>query len=66
MNFVQSIARDCFALGITRAYLCARPARSSFYEGLGWIPIETDIGQDGFTVFIRDAACVNVPVSSPP
>jgi hypothetical protein len=52
MNFVQLIARDCFALGITRAYLCARPTRSSFYEGLGWIPIETDVGQNGLTPYL--------------
>jgi GNAT superfamily N-acetyltransferase len=52
---VERAARDCFALGIARAYLCARPARSGFYERLGWIPIETDVGKHGLTVFIRDA-----------
>jgi GNAT superfamily N-acetyltransferase len=52
---VESAARDCFALGITRAYLCARPARSAFYERLGWIPIERDVGERGLTVFIKDS-----------
>jgi GNAT superfamily N-acetyltransferase len=52
---VERAARDCFALGIARTYLCARPARASFYERLGWIPIERDVGEHGLTVFIRDA-----------
>jgi N-acetylglutamate synthase-like GNAT family acetyltransferase len=52
---VERAARDCFALGITRAYLCARPARSAFYERLGWIPIERDVGERGLTVFIKDS-----------
>jgi GNAT superfamily N-acetyltransferase len=52
---VERAARDCFALGIARAYLCARPARVSFYERLGWIPIEHNVGEHGLTVFIKDA-----------
>jgi GNAT superfamily N-acetyltransferase len=52
---VGQAARDCFALGIARAYLCARPALASFYEGLGWIPVERDVGEHGLTVFIQDA-----------
>jgi GNAT superfamily N-acetyltransferase len=52
---VERATRDCFALGVSRAYLCARPARSGFYERLGWIPIERDVGEHGLTVFIRDA-----------
>jgi GNAT superfamily N-acetyltransferase len=52
---VGRAARDCFALGIARAYLCARPALTSFYEPLGWIPIERDVGEHGLTVFIQDA-----------
>jgi GNAT superfamily N-acetyltransferase len=52
---VGRAARDCFALGIARAYLCARPALTSFYERLGWIPVERDVGEHGLTVFIQDA-----------
>ncbi len=47
--------QDCFALGVRRAYLCARPQRSNFYQRLGWIPIERDVGRHGLSVFIRDA-----------
>ena len=52
---VERAAHDCFALGIARAYLCARPALTGFYERLGWIPVERDVGERGLTVFIRDA-----------
>jgi GNAT superfamily N-acetyltransferase len=52
---VERAARDCFALGITRAYLCARPALNGFYERLGWIPVERDVGERGLTVFVQDA-----------
>jgi GNAT superfamily N-acetyltransferase len=52
---VERGAHDCFALGFSRAYLCARPARTAFYERLGWIPIERDVGEHGLTVFIRGA-----------
>lgn len=52
---VDRAAEECFARGFPRAYLCARRARASFYEGLGWTPIERDVGPDEMTVFIRDA-----------
>jgi GNAT superfamily N-acetyltransferase len=63
---VERAARDCFALGIARAYLCARPALTGFYERLGWIAIERDVGEHGLTIFIQDAPPVNVRISSPP
>ena len=50
-----SAARDCFALGIARAYLGARPALTRFYERLGWIAVERNVGEHGLTVFIQDA-----------
>jgi N-acetylglutamate synthase-like GNAT family acetyltransferase len=53
---VNRATQDCFALGIGRAYLCARPQRSTFYEGLGWIPIERDVGPHRLSVFVRDAS----------
>lgn len=52
---VNRATQDCFALGVDRAYLCARPQRSGFYERLGWTPIERDVGQHHLSVFIRDA-----------
>jgi N-acetylglutamate synthase-like GNAT family acetyltransferase len=52
---VNRATLDCFALGVRRAHLCARPQRSGFYERLGWTAIERDVGQHRFSVFIRDA-----------
>jgi GNAT superfamily N-acetyltransferase len=52
---VERAARECFALGIARAYLCARPALTSFYERLGWIPLEHNVGEHRLTVFVLDA-----------
>lgn len=52
---VDRAAQGCFALGVDRAYLCARLERSDFYEGLGWIPVERDVGPHHLSVFIRDA-----------
>jgi N-acetylglutamate synthase-like GNAT family acetyltransferase len=60
---VNRATQDCFALGMDRAYLCARPQRSAFYEGLGWIPIERDVGPRRLTVFIRDAIRKAGPVN---
>ena len=44
---VERAARDCFALGIARAYLCARPVLTGFYERLGWTAVERDVGGRG-------------------
>jgi GNAT superfamily N-acetyltransferase len=52
---VARAANDCFALGFGRAYLCARPDRTSFYTGLGWVAIEQGIGEKRLSVFVRDA-----------
>lgn len=52
---VDHATQGCFALGIGRTYLCARLERSGFYQGLGWTPIERDVGPHRFSVFIRDA-----------
>jgi N-acetylglutamate synthase-like GNAT family acetyltransferase len=51
---VNRAARDCFALGVKRAYLCARPRMTSFYERLGWTIIERNVGAHHQSVFIRD------------
>jgi N-acetylglutamate synthase-like GNAT family acetyltransferase len=52
---VDRATQDCFALGIGRAYLCARPQRAGYYERLGWTPIERDVGPHRMSVLIRDA-----------
>jgi GNAT superfamily N-acetyltransferase len=52
---VGRAARECFALGMARAYLCARPALTGFYERLGWTAAEHDVGARGLSVFIKDA-----------
>ena len=53
---VDRATLDCFALGISRVYLCARPQRLAFYESLGWTVIERDVGQHHLNVFFRDAS----------
>jgi N-acetylglutamate synthase-like GNAT family acetyltransferase len=63
---VNRAAQDCFALGVSRAYLCARPQRSDFYERLGWIAVERDVGRHGLGVFIRDAEPAAGRINSPP
>lgn len=52
---VNRAAQDCFALGISRIHLCARPRMSAFYEGLGWIVAERKIGRHQMSVFYREA-----------
>ena len=52
---VDRATQDCFALGVGRAYLCARPQRAGYYERLGWTPIERDVGPHRMSVLIRDA-----------
>ncbi|HLX16662.1 MAG TPA: GNAT family N-acetyltransferase [Bradyrhizobium sp.] len=56
---VHRATRDCFALGVNRAYLCARPARSAFYERLGWSPIERDVGPHRLSVFVRGTDAIS-------
>jgi GNAT superfamily N-acetyltransferase len=52
---VSRAAQDCFALGFSRAYLCARAQRSGFYEGMDWTAIERNVGPNRLNVLIRDA-----------
>lgn len=51
---VNRAAEDCFALGVIRAYLCARPRMTRFYEGLGWTVIERNVGPHRLSVYVRD------------
>jgi N-acetylglutamate synthase-like GNAT family acetyltransferase len=63
---VNRATQDCFALGFRRAYLCARPQRSAFYQRLGWIPIEGDVGPHHLSVFVRDAHPEAGTLNAPP
>jgi GNAT superfamily N-acetyltransferase len=63
---VKRAAQDCFALGVGRTHLCARPHLLAFYTGLGWTAVETDVGPHHLTVFIRDAARQPNELNSPP
>jgi N-acetylglutamate synthase-like GNAT family acetyltransferase len=63
---VNRAALDCFALGVGRAYLCARPQRSAFYERLGWVQIDREVGPHRLSVLIRDANPEAGKLNSPP
>ena len=63
---VNRATLDCFALNVARAYLCARPQRTAFYERLGWSSIERDVGPHHLSVFIRDANPEAGKLNSPP
>jgi GNAT superfamily N-acetyltransferase len=63
---VNRAAQDCFALGIPRAHLCARPRMTRFYERLGWTVAERKVGPHQMGVFFRDAGLAAGPVSSTP
>jgi GNAT superfamily N-acetyltransferase len=52
---IDRATHDCFALGASRTYLCARPRLSRFYEGLGWTILERKVGSHHMSVFVRDA-----------
>jgi N-acetylglutamate synthase-like GNAT family acetyltransferase len=53
---VQRAAEAILAGGFPRAYLAAAPHRRSFYEELGWTPIEEGIGADSLTLLVWQAA----------
>jgi GNAT superfamily N-acetyltransferase len=63
---VDRAAQGCFALGVPRAYLCARPRMSGFYRRLGWKIIERKIGPHQLSVFVRDANPQTGRISSRP
>ena len=48
---VARARHEAFRLGHDPVYLCARPAMHPFYLGLGWQPIERDVGPLHVTVF---------------
>lgn len=52
------IAHACVeasARGHGKVYLCAAPPRRSYYEQLGWTPIEDGVGALRLTVFVKQA-----------
>src|SRR5258708_7842819 len=63
---VDRATRDCFALGVSRTYLCARPRMSRFYEELGWTIFERKVGSHDLSVFVRDANPQDSEFNSPP
>ena len=63
---VNRAAQDCFALGVSRAYLCARPRMTRFYEALGWTVVERNVGAHRLSVFIRDSDSPGQRLNSPP
>jgi GNAT superfamily N-acetyltransferase len=65
-SLVNRATQDCFTLGIRRAWLCARPQLAGFYEGLGWVIAERNVGAHQQNVFFRDAGPDGGGISSPP
>jgi GNAT superfamily N-acetyltransferase len=63
---VNRAAPDCFALGTRRAWLCARPQLADFYQRLGWVIAERNVGAHRQNVFFRDAHPDGGGISSPP
>jgi GNAT superfamily N-acetyltransferase len=51
---VNQAVAACSALGIERAYLCARLERAGFYERLGWTRIEGNVGPFHLDIFSKD------------
>ena len=45
-RLVEAVTARLFALGHERIWLCARPHRVTFYEGLGWRVVETGVGAE--------------------
>lgn len=45
----RAAADAAFKQGFATVYLCAEPAMATFYEGLGWRPVERNV--DGLDVF---------------
>lgn len=53
------IGRACIEAGErghASVYLCAAPPRRAYYQGLGWTPIEDNVGALRLTVFVRDVS----------
>jgi len=58
---VERATQTCFALGVPRAYLCARPRMTRFYERLGWTILERKVGRDQLNVFVKETSAASSP-----
>jgi len=58
---VNRAAQDCFALGESRIYLCARAQMAGFYGKIGWTMIERGVGPHQLDVFRREAPRLSSP-----
>jgi len=58
---VERATQTCFALGFPRAYLCARPRMTRFYERLGWTILERKVGRDQLNVFVNETGAASSP-----
>ena len=58
---VERATLSCFALGFPRAYLCARPRMTRFYERLGWTILERKVGRDQLSVFVKETSAASSP-----
>ena len=65
-SLVNRAPQDGCAHGIGRARLCSRPQLAGFYEGLGWIIAERNVGPHRQNVYFRDADPDRGRISSPP
>jgi GNAT superfamily N-acetyltransferase len=48
-------AEALFSQGFEQIYLCSAASLRSFYLGLGWKPIEENVGADALIVYTRDS-----------
>ena len=58
---VDAAARAAFARGFARAYLCARPRMTRFYERLGWTVLERKVGRHQLSVFVMETGAASSP-----
>jgi GNAT superfamily N-acetyltransferase len=52
---IERACAEAFNRGHDRVYLCAALPRRAYYEGLGWTPVEDEVGPLKLTVFVRAA-----------
>jgi hypothetical protein len=50
---VRAVEQHAAGLGSRALYLNAMPARTSFYEAIGWVVVETAYGPHGLNIMRR-------------
>ena len=50
---VRAVEQHAAGLGFSALYLNAMPARTSFYEAIGWVVVETAYGPHGLNIMRR-------------